>query len=516
MANKEIQLRCFPFSILNLLVVVLFALETTSAFITSFVSTSHHRESGRSFSLNNIPIDSKSAKAFPEQTPHSGRHFLPSHPAYKRPLWRRLFSTQKRRKRFMEGWYYRLTLVEHNVSFAFIVSIEDPGHSPPSELTLACIQIVGPDDGYLVQADRDDTKFWAWEGQQGLGCTFQYNEHFDSQEMELRTALSPDEWRDKVGNGFQVLPLTLQGRVRGHDGSLGGVLDGQGIPGSCDFDMTLTPLSGWGDCQDAEQKSTAGWLASFAVFEPHWQVTMADGRATGIVTWKNKTYEFANEPFYAEKNWGAALPTKWYWTQCNSFNGYTDVGTQLSITAGGGVRKIPFGQSEALGMVSVHYNGTFYEAVPWTGTMEWEVTTWGQWILKGRCTNPQRPFDVEFSARCDPQTTPGIVIRAPTVDEGMVYFARDSFEADATLSLWELEWDKTKKEYVRRNCPPIIDQAMSSTCAVEVGGGPWWDTWRGVSKMKQPMKAMVQFPYHLSSVRKRMSSHRRKAKGQSP
>jgi len=104
-------------------------------------------------------------KAYPEQTPHSGRHFLPSHPVYRRPFLRRLY--WKRRRRFMEGWYYRLTLKEENVSFAFIISIEDPGLS--SDLRLACIQVVGPDDTYLVQADRDDSKFWARKNQQALG-----------------------------------------------------------------------------------------------------------------------------------------------------------------------------------------------------------------------------------------------------------------------------------------------------------------------------------------------------------
>ena len=85
--------------------------------------------------------------AYPQQTPHSGRHFLPSHPAYRRPLLRRAY--WKRRRRFMEGWYYRLTLKENNLSFAFIISIEDPGLS--TDLKLACIQCIGPEDSYLVR-----------------------------------------------------------------------------------------------------------------------------------------------------------------------------------------------------------------------------------------------------------------------------------------------------------------------------------------------------------------------------
>jgi hypothetical protein len=128
--------------------------------------------------------------AYPEQTPHSGRHFLPSHPAYKWPLLRRLY--WKRRRRFMEGWYYRLTLVEQNVSFAFIVSIEDPGLSPPSDLRLACIQVVGPNDGYLVQADRDDSKFWAWRNQQALGCTFEFESLEVGKDMKFCTKMAPE------------------------------------------------------------------------------------------------------------------------------------------------------------------------------------------------------------------------------------------------------------------------------------------------------------------------------------
>ena len=31
------------------------------------------------------------------------------------------------------------------------------------------------------------------------------------------------------------------------------------------------PVYGWGD-SNADQKSTAGWLAALPVFEPHWQV----------------------------------------------------------------------------------------------------------------------------------------------------------------------------------------------------------------------------------------------------
>lgn len=110
-------------------------------------------------------------------------------------------------------------------------------------------------------------------------------------------------------------------------------------------------------------------------------------------------------------------------------------------------------------MVGIHHKGTFYEAVPWAnGYMDWNVSTWGFWNLTGRSTSGDQPFDAEVTYELDPIEMPGLVFRAPTPDEGMVYFCRDTFESNVTLSLWHLEWNG--KEYVRL-LPPIIDKAKS-------------------------------------------------------
>lgn len=434
-------------------------------------------------------------RAYPQQTPHSGRHFLPSHPAYNNnnnKRGRRLLPNNRRR--FTEGWYYRLTLPDDDAtSFAFIVSIEDPGHWPtPSPLCLACIQVIGPNDEYLVQGDRDDTLFWAWKNQQGLGCTFSHYDSVDASKQREQTALDTQEWNETVASGFQILPNSLLGRVRGHDGTVGTILESDGERFECDFDFSVQPLCGFGGTTVQQQKSTGGWLSKFPIFEPHWQVTLADARATGMVRWKNRTYSFTDAPFYAEKNWGAALPQKWFWTQCNAFPGYN----QLSVVAGGGIRKIPLGKQESLGMVSVHYNGTLFEAVPWTGEMSWEVATWGKWILRGNSTRCERPFEVEVRYECDSLSHPGLVFRAPTPDEGLVRFCRDTFEAKCTLSLWELERDPDTRAFVRRSGPPLIDSAKSLQGGAEVGGGPWWDDWKGDSVVKRPIKVLLRVPYY--------------------
>ena len=156
--------------------------------------------------------------AYPLQPPHAGCHFQPTHPG----------SSQQgraiiRNKRFFEGWYYRLTLPKENVSFAFIFSIEDPQGSP---LSLSCCQIMGPNDEYLIQADTDPTKFWAWKHQQGLGCTFEYNQiHTTTTNTTTNTTtitptmIDPDQYHTIVKTGFQMTPHRLQGIILGQDGS---------------------------------------------------------------------------------------------------------------------------------------------------------------------------------------------------------------------------------------------------------------------------------------------------------
>jgi len=453
-------------------------------------------------------LKDENMKAYPQQTPHSGRHFLPTHPAFqKRSKIKRLTSKilnqfrrhpfRNKRKRFMEGWYYRLTLPEENVSFAFIFSIEDPDNTKDTDLALTCVQVMGPNDQYVTQADRDHRKFWAWQGSQALGCIFEHNNGNDNEQNSYVDALDPIDFEKDVKSGFQMLPNRLQGKVNGHDGSLGGVLEGQGIPRTCDFDLSIRPLSGWGDDEDessSQQKSTAGWLASYSVFEPHWQVTLSDARATGHATWDGKRYDFKDAPFYAEKNWGGSFPSKWYWMQCNSFEGFTspDGSSRLSLTAGGGIRKVPPGKTEDLGMVCIHHNGIFYEAVPWTGEMKWNVEPWGSWSFSARCTSGKRLFEVEVVAKCDEE---GVKLRAPTENLGMAYFCRDSFYANIELSMYELYWDKKQKKHLRGD--PILEnvKSMNRTGAVEIGGGPYWNPWKGESKMRQPMKALVKLPY---------------------
>ena len=46
---------------------------------------------------------------------------------------------------------------------------------------------------------------------------------------------------------------------------------------------------------------------------------MAKGKATGSITWGGKRYDFEDAPAYAEKNWGAGFPKKWFWIVSTCF-----------------------------------------------------------------------------------------------------------------------------------------------------------------------------------------------------
>lgn len=48
---------------------------------------------------------------------------------------------------------------------------------------------------------------------------------------------------------------------------------------------------------------------------------MAKGTATGYIDWGGKRYDFRDAPAYAEKNWGAGFPKKWFWVVSTSFEG---------------------------------------------------------------------------------------------------------------------------------------------------------------------------------------------------
>ncbi|MDB9337109.1 tocopherol cyclase family protein, partial [Nodularia spumigena] len=230
------------------------------------------------------------------QTPHSGYHWDGSS------------------RRFFEGWYYRVTLPHCGQTFAFMYSIEDPIGSKPYSGGAA--QILGANDEYICRTFPDVKKFWGSPDVLGLG-------HWGKTDLHTPPLyLLPAEFELHVKEGYQATATLNQGEIR--DPATGNY---------CRWRYEIQPIYYWGN-QNSIQQSTAGWVSSLQIFEPGWQILMAHGLASGSIDWNGKIYEFTNAPAYSEKNWGGAFPQKWFWLNCNSFDGEPD----LALTAGGGRR----------------------------------------------------------------------------------------------------------------------------------------------------------------------------------
>ena len=350
------------------------------------------------------------------QTPHSGYHWNSSS------------------LRFFEGWYYRVTLPKEGQTFAFMYSIEDPiGGKPYSG---GAAQILGPNDEYLCRTFPDVSKFWASRDRLALG-------HWGKTHLTQPLYLLPVEFERHVQFGYQATATLNQGAI--HDPATGNY---------CRWQYEIQPLLGWGN-QGSTQQSTAGWLSFLQIFEPGWQILMAHGLASGWIDWNGKRYEFTNAPAYSEKNWGGAFPQKWFWVNCNSFEGEPN----LALTAGGGRRSVLWWM-ESVAMIGLHYQGKFYEFVPWNSQVHWNIQPWGRWEMQAR----NEKYEVELVGTTD---LLGTELRAPT-ENGLVFCCRDTMEGQLNLELREFSSQQ----------PKIILKAQSSLCGLETGGGPWENSWQ--------------------------------------
>lgn len=365
-------------------------------------------------------LNTSSRPIHPLQTPHSGYHWDGS------------------ARRFFEGWYFRVTLPAVHQTFAFMYSIEDPKGGQPHSGGAA--QILGPDDTYFCRTFPNTEQFWGWRAGLGLG-------HWGGRSQSFKAQyLSPEDFEEHVPEGYQVTATLHQGKLWD---------PGQGK--TVAWQYKTTPLYGWGSPKEA-QRSTAGWVSQFQIFEPGWQILMAHGLASGWIDWQGSRYEFKDAPAYSEKNWGGAFPEKWFWYNCNAFDGEKD----LALTAGGGRRQV-LTWMEEVAMVGIHYRGKFYEFVPWNGNVSWQIKPWGSWYMEAETGR----YAVELVGTT---ALTGLPLRAPT-QAGLQYCCRDTALGNVSLKLWQ-------KSSGQRQ---LILEDTSSQCGLEVGGGPWDDVWIGSS-----------------------------------
>lgn len=399
------------------------------------------------------------------RTPHSGYHFDGS------------------TRKFFEGWYFKVSIPEQRQSFCFMYSVENPAfrkklslleqltHGP--RFTGVGAQILGADDKYICQFSEESQSFWGSRHELKLGNTFTAGRNMYPPDREV----PPQEFRDRVLEGFQVTPLWHQGFIQDD----GRTTYAETVR-SARWEYSTRPVYGWGDVS-SKQKATAGWLAAFPVFEPHWQVCMAGGLSTGWIEWDGELFEFEDAPSYSEKNWGGAFPKKWFWVQCNKFDGAKG---EVALTAAGGLRELPgLSAFENAALVGVHYDGVFYEFVPWNGVVSWEIAPWGNWQISA---DNQR-HKVELEATTEDL---GATLRAPTLESGLAPACKDTCFGDLRLRIWEKRYDGSKGK--------IILDVTSDMAAVEVGGGPWFNSWTAETSTPEIVKRALNFPVDIEGL----------------
>ncbi|VVA14834.1 PREDICTED: tocopherol cyclase [Prunus dulcis] len=400
------------------------------------------------------------------RTPHSGYHFDGTN------------------RKFFEGWYFKVSIPERRQSFCFMYSVENPAFRKkltPLEVaqngprsTGVGAQILGAYDKYICQYSEESQNFWGSRDELMLGNTFVAEKQLKPPNKEV----PPKEFDRRVMEGFQVTPLWHQGSIC-DDGRSDYV---ETVP-TARWEYSTRPVYGWGDV-GSKQKSTAGWLAAFPVFEPHWQICMAGGLSTGWIEWGGERFEFQNALSYSEKNWGGAFPRKWFWVQCNVFEGASG---EVALTAGGGLRQLP-GLTETFenaALIGVHYGGKFYEFVPWYGDVSWEISPWGYWSIAAE----NETHKIELEATTEDS---GTTLRAPTAESGLAPACKDTCFGELKLQIWERRYDGSKGK--------LILDVKSNMAAVEVGGGPWFSTWKGKTSTPELLSRALRVPVDVEGA----------------
>ncbi len=309
-------------------------------------------------------------------------------------------------------------------------SIDDPAGGKPH--SGGAVQILGPIEDYVYRTLPNVAGFWAAYDRLAF-------EH--CQGVRLRQAQPNQQpgWLPHPAEGYRVTATLNQGQIKD---PVTGVWTR--------WHYETVPVYGWGNPTEPQQP-TAGWLSFLPVFDPGWQVLMAHGLSTGWIEWQGQRYEFANAPAYAEKNWGSSFPVKWFWIQCNAFDGAPD----LALTAVGGLRNV-LSRQEKVGMIAVHYRGQFYPFVSTHDPLTWQVQPWGQWQMSAH----HGPYRAELTGTT---SDPGELVRVPT-REGLQFRCRDTTHGQLQIQLFEQD-------------RPILT-ATSSLAGLEVGGGPWQQPWQ--------------------------------------
>lgn len=220
-----------------------------------------------------------------------------------------------KRRRFFEGWYFKIVDKTQQHAFAFIpgIAMDDRGNRQ------AFIQVL---DGIHVTADY-----------------YKFDREF----------FHPNDRRFKVKikeNSFSMNRIKLQlPEIRGQ------------VHFSEHVKLPKTLL--W--------PGIMGWYSYVPLMECYHQVISMDTELTGKLVVRGQEIDFTGGRGYIEKDWGRSFPSSWIWMQSNHF---ANPKTSFKLS----VAKIPWLNSSFVGFISVFLlNGKILRFATYTGAKLKEV-----------------------------------------------------------------------------------------------------------------------------------------------
>lgn len=223
-----------------------------------------------------------------------------------------IFQGNLRKKRYFEGWYFKLVDKTETHAVAII-----PGIALSASRSHSFIQVLSSHDATAKYFSFPASAFWA-----------------DAKSFVIQIDRSSFSL-----NGLRLLAGAGADEVRA--------------------DLSFSGVSGWP--VRLFSPGAMGWYRFAPFMECYHAVLGFDTALSGSITLNGQTIDMTGGHGYIEKDWGASMPSAWIWMQSNHFD-------QPGISLFGSVAKIPWLGSSFTGFLfGFQDRGRLYRFTTYTG-----------------------------------------------------------------------------------------------------------------------------------------------------
>ena len=140
-----------------------------------------------------------------------------------------------------------------------------------------------------------------------------------------------------------------------------------------------------------------GLFSSIPFLNQYWHPYRLGGKASGTVEFSGGTWTFDHAQLYAERNWGAGFPERWWWGQAHDFGG-----ADVSVAFSGGLLELGPIRRDITGVV-VRLGDRVIRMTP-PALVQSQISD-GHWTVRARTPRYQIDLDGD-GAGLDPHVLP--------------------------------------------------------------------------------------------------------------